>query len=80
MSDEKDKRCAFWREGAEAWNGFCTILDDMCSDGMKASCGFRKTKEQHRRDTDRAIQLNRARGNCVNCKYMKTPCKLSTER
>lgn len=79
MNNEIENRCAFWREGLLA-AGFCGILEDTYCNGFSEKCTFRKTTEQHKRDTDRAIKANRERGNCENCKYRSAPCRLSTEK
>lgn len=78
MNDEKENRCAFLIIGMRS--NYCGILEDISCDGHDPLCKFRKSTEQHQRDTDRAIKANRERGFCNNCKYRKTPCKLSTEK
>lgn len=52
----------------------CKILSFTECDGMDKSCGFFKTEEQYIAEYNRAVALNRAKGNCSNCKYQKKPC------
>lgn len=57
---------------------FCKILVGEKCDGRNKCCSFWKTEEQFTAERDRAIILNRRRGNCLKCQYMGA-CKLSTE-
>lgn len=67
--------CYFYRQDGE-----CSLLEEMICSGWNKDCGFYKTEEQFIREQDRAIEVNRARGNCLTCKYDCAPCKLSKER
>lgn len=60
--------------------GFCKILVGEKCDGGNKFCSFRKTEKQFQAERDKAILLNRERGNCPKCRYMISGfCKLSTE-
>ena len=63
--------CMFFR-GNE-----CCILNVQRCIGYK--CSFRKTIEEFEHNRDAAIRLNRAKGNCVNCKYVTASCRLNDE-
>lgn len=73
---KEDKICMFV---ADKTGSFCKILVGEKCDGKNKYCSFRKTEEQFRIERDRAISLNRQRGNCLKCRYMGAFCKLSTE-
>lgn len=52
----------------------------LCYSGdTNAECSFYKIEEQYQKDLDCAILVNRARGNCKNCRYRLTLCKLMCE-
>jgi len=76
IETEKDEICTFvsGRTGS-----FCKILVGEKCDGKNKCCSFYKTEEQFQTERDKAIALNRERGNCLQCKYMGAFCKLSTE-
>lgn len=57
----------------------CKILVGEKCDGRNKCCSFYKTEEQFRSERDRAITVNRERGNCLNCKYMGAYCRTSVE-
>lgn len=57
----------------------CKILVGEKCDGTDRQCKFYKTESQFRKDRDRNILTNRIKGNCGQCRYMGTPCRLSTE-
>lgn len=60
--------------------GFCKILVGEKCDGRNKFCSFRKTDEQFQAERDKAISLNRKRGNYPKCRYMMADfCRLSTE-
>lgn len=60
--------------------GFCKILVGEKCDGKNKFCSFWKTEKQFQAERDKAIFLNRKRGNCLKCRYMMSDfCKLSTE-
>lgn len=73
---EQDEICVFC---ADRTGSFCKILVNEKCDGKNKCCSFWKTEEQFRIERDRAIALNRQRGNCLRCRYMGALCKLSTE-
>lgn len=70
----KDEICRFVGTGR-----FCQILVGVKCQGTDELCKFRKTEKQFQEERDRAIMINCAKRNCINCKYMSTPCKLSSE-
>lgn len=51
-----------------ARTGMCTNLTETPCDGVH-KCKFYKTDEDFEREAMRSIELNRAKGNCTNCKY-----------
>ena len=71
-----DKICMF-ATGKVA--GFCKILVGEKCNGKNHCCSFWKTEEQFWTERDKAITLNRERGNCLKCRYIGNFCKLSTE-
>lgn len=71
-----DEKCTFVGEGL---NRFCKILSGVKCLGNNENCSFRKTEKQFIEDRDRAIALNRLKGNCEKCKYMGAFCKTSAE-
>lgn len=73
---EQDEICVF---ATDSRLSTCKVLVGEKCDGKNKCCSFRKTEEQFRTERDRAIALNRERGNCLKCKYMGDFCKLSTE-
>lgn len=73
---EKDEICMF---SAGQTGNFCKILVGEKCDGKNHCCSFWKTEEQFQAERDKAITLNRMRGNCLKCRYMGDFCKLSTE-
>lgn len=70
----ENEKCGFVETG-----GHCYILVGIRCDGTDKLCKFRKTKEQFQHERDRSIIINRVKGNCEQCRYMGTPCRLSTE-
>lgn len=73
MNDEK--YCVFSSQA-----GTCTILKDVRCDGGKTDCGFFKTYEEYVLERNRAIKLNRAKGNCEKCIYVNMKCELIPEK
>ncbi len=69
MNDEK---CRFHVCGRH-----CKILMGMDCDGTDENCSFYKTEFQFHKDADRAILINREKGNCKKCRYNINPCELS---
>lgn len=57
-------------------NGKCSALKETNC----INCKFGKTKRQFNSENDESIKRNRKLGNCENCKYVKEPCRLSTEQ
>ena len=76
METEKDEICTFV---SDRTGSFCKILVGEKCNGKNHCCSFFKTEEQFQTERDRAITVNRERGNCLQCKYMGAFCKLSTE-
>lgn len=56
-------------------NGKCSVLNETNC----VNCKFGKTKRQFDSENDESIKRNRKLGKCENCKYVKEPCRLSTE-
>lgn len=54
---------------------YCKILIGMDCDGTNENCSFYKTEIQFCKDADRAILLNREKGNCERCAYKSKPCE-----
>lgn len=65
-----DKKCIFARPDGE-----CGVLVDTCCYGINTECSFYKTKEQYIADRNCAIEINRAKGNCDNCRYYGKRCE-----
>ena len=57
-------------------NGKCSALKETNCVNYK----FGKTKRQFNSENDESIKRNRKLGKCENCKYVKEPCRLSTEQ
>lgn len=55
-------------------SGRCCLLGEHCT-GASRSCSFRKTRKEFIIAHNRAVAVNRKRGNCNNCKYKPTPCE-----
>lgn len=45
--------------------------------GFKKGCKFYKTERQFLEEQNKSILINQKKGNCENCKYRKTECKLT---
>lgn len=73
---EKDEICVF---ATNRRLSTCKVLVGVKCDGTDKLCRFRKTEKQFQRERDRNIITNRIKGNCGQCRYMGTPCRLSTE-
>lgn len=76
METKEDEICTFV---SDRMGSFCKILVGEKCDGKNKCCSFWKTEEQFQAERDKAIALNRERGNCLKCKYMGAFCKMSTE-
>ena len=59
---------------------YCQILVGVKCDGTDKLCKFGKTEKQFQQERDRNIITNRIKGNCGQCRYMGTPCRLSSEK
>ena len=57
-------------------NDSCQILTATNCDGNTRECSFFKTEQQYVNDFNHAVEVNRQKGNCVNCKYQKKACQL----
>ncbi|MDE5620328.1 MAG: hypothetical protein K2I80_07385 [Ruminococcus sp.] len=58
---------------------YCQILVGVKCRGTDELCKFYKTEKQFQKERDRNIITNRIKGNCGKCRYMGTPCRLSSE-
>jgi hypothetical protein len=72
-------KCEFESNDRERYGSGCRILTASCG-GHYENCKFYKTHRQFIQEQDKAIEVNRARGNCLTCKYDCAPCMLSKER
>lgn len=54
----------------------CGILNGPCSDDTKKNCKFRKSEAEYIEARNKAVELNRKRGNCAKCKYKPYPCEI----
>ena len=70
------EKCKFFTE-RRAYN--CNALMHTKCDGTKKDCRFYKTEEQFDKESDRAILINRSKGNCEKCRYRLIHCELSCE-
>ena len=71
-----DKELCYFSAG----NNKCSILSTPCTGTRsKQLCSFRKTEREFKEDWDRAIQINKAKGNCVYCKYRSERCGIDKE-
>ena len=65
------EKCFFCNEEIN----FCCILVTsqraVKCNGENKKCNFFKTKEKYINDFNEAVKINRRKGNCRNCKYMK---------
>lgn len=57
----------------------CGALSGTACDGVNLDCKFYKTEKMFLDARNRAIELCRKRGKCIDCKYRPAPCKLSSE-
>lgn len=67
--------CYFARLGEQ-----CSILADVVCDGRDTKCSWFKTKKQFNGERDNAIRINRQKGKCQNCRYVKVPCTISDSK
>ncbi|MDE6833338.1 MAG: hypothetical protein K2J39_03680 [Ruminococcus sp.] len=61
-------------------SSYCQVLVGVKCRGTDELCKFRKTDRQFREDRNRDILTNRKKFNCNHCRYMNTPCRLSSEK
>lgn len=66
----EEKKCYFFMPGGE-----CRALVDTYCSGINTSCHFYKTEKQYIADRNRAIDINRTKGHCNNCKYCNKRCE-----
>jgi hypothetical protein len=54
----------------------CGILDEECT-GTRSEriCSFRKSTKEYFEARNKAVELNKKRGNCAKCKYKPFPCE-----
>lgn len=54
----------------------CLLLGESCT-GTKSKklCRFKKTTKEYIEGNNRAIEINRRKGNCENCKYRFVKCE-----
>lgn len=60
-------------------NDSCQILTATNCDGSTRECSFFKTEHEYIAAFNHAISVNRAKGNCLNCKYQKKHCQYMEE-
>lgn len=60
-------------------NDRCQILTVAKCDGSNTACGFFKTEHEYVAGFNHAVAVNRAKGNCLNCKYQKKHCRFMEE-
>ncbi|WP_303834672.1 hypothetical protein [Ruminococcus flavefaciens] len=73
MNDDKES-CYFFNPGKI---NSCSILNHPCDiTKSRQLCSFHKTELQYYQDRNRAVELNRQKGNCSKCKYMDFQCDI----
>lgn len=71
MTEEKET-CYFLQPQIN----YCGILDVECTGTRsKQLCSFHKTEQEYFEARNRAVMLNRQRGNCGKCKFKPYPCE-----
>lgn len=74
MMDDAKETCYFLSTGKLRK---CSILNEPCSDAQSMQlCKFRKTAHQFFEERNRAVEINRRKGNCAKCKYKPYQCEL----
>lgn len=60
----------------------CALLSGTECTGTRTKklCAFFKTEEEYIEEYNRAVDLNRAKGNCARCKYKRQQCSKLTKR
>lgn len=71
MTDTNKEACFYASPGKLQT---CSILSEPCI--CDERCTFRKTEREVIIARNRAVILNRKRGNCAKCKYKQYPCDL----
>ena len=54
-------------------DGVCDAMHTYCRHDYE-HCSFYKSEKQYYHERNRAILLNRKKGNCANCKYVQVQC------
>ena len=74
MMDDAKETCYFLSTGKLRK---CSVLNDPCIDAQSMQkCKFRKTVSQFFEERNRAVEINRRKGNCARCKYKPFQCEL----
>lgn len=68
----KKERCKF-----AGVSRYCMILVGTKCRGDATKCRFYKTERQFTEAADRAVLINREKGDCEKCRYNKIPCEVS---
>ncbi len=74
---QKCEKCAYMGN-VNGKKGCQIIFNDEC-EGYSQNCSFYKSRRQHIDDRDKAIDICRKKGLCVNCKYTSVQCRKSDE-
>ena len=72
--------CHFYSKNAANQRGCLLLREDCNGTKSKQECKFMKTTKEFYEESNRAIELNRKKGNCINCKYRKAKCDTVTIR
>ncbi len=70
----ENERCKF-----AGVSRYCMILVGKKCMGEAKNCKFYKTERQFSEAAERAILINREKGNCKKCKYNKIPCEIPAD-
>lgn len=54
----------------------CGALNEPCDEDTQKKCKFRMTTSEFFAARNKAVELNRKRGNCAKCKYKLKPCDI----
>lgn len=74
LNDDKES-CYFYSPGKM---NNCSILNQPCDPNKSRQlCKFHKTEYEYYLQRNKALELNRRKGNCAKCKYKQFPCELS---
>ena len=68
-----DEKCVYANDMS-----LCTALIGTYCTGYKSKrlCSFHKTVDENIEETNKAITINRIKGNCSRCKYRNVKCQL----